>query len=419
MKRAIVLILLGAAALSLLGGCADRSGSGEAVVVEPVSALAGGAGGGLMDRYAGKVVAGETAEVKRDSGKTILETYVEEGDIVKAGDVLFAYDTEAMQLDLDKLYLEKEKEENTIASAQAAISELEKERNNASSSNKLSYTLQIDTKQADIREAEYNIALKERDIAAMEASLENAEITSPIAGRVMSVDEEGGSGSGYYYDDSEGNTNEVDFITVTDVTRLRVEGQISELNAYALSEGMEMLVRSRIDETVTWSGTLSLIDWEHPVEDSDNSTNYYGENDGDEMTTASKYPFYIELANTDGLLLGQHVYIEPDADGGSDESAGLMIPSYYIGYEEDGSAYLWAANDKDKLEKRAVTLGVYQETTDCYEITEGLSLDDYIAFPTEDMEAGQSVERYDPAAEAESTADSAQTVNEAAAFPMG
>jgi multidrug resistance efflux pump len=95
-----------------------------------------------------------------------------------------------MQLSLDKLKLEKENYENTISAAQSEITELENQKAQASSSQQLSYTLQINTRQADIREAEYNMALKEKEIATMEADMENADITSPISGRVMSVTDE-------------------------------------------------------------------------------------------------------------------------------------------------------------------------------------------------------------------------------------
>ena len=397
MKRVIAVILAGIVLAGAMSGCSGTA-SGEAVSVEPVSMIVGTGPVGLADRYAGMVVAGETAQVKRDQDKTILEINVEEGDLVKAGDLLFSYDTEAMQLDLDKTYLEREQLENTIASAQQAIQELTIERDKAKEGDKLRYTLQIDAKNVEIREANYNISLKDRDIATKEAALENAEIYAPIAGRVMSVDEDGTGGSNGYYDPSAGGGvgTGVDFITITDVTRLRIQGNISEMNAYALTEGMPMVVRSRIDETVTWRGTLSMIDWENPVQNDNNGGMVYvGSSSDDGMTTASKYPFYIELEDTEGLILGQHVYIEPDSGEAEEEKPeGPMLPEYYIQYEEDGTAYVWAA-DGSKLAKRTVGLGVYDEMMGAYEITEGLDLSDYIAFPEEGLEEGRPVERYE------------------------
>ncbi len=404
MKKAITAIMAGALALGVLSGCTDSAGGpGEAATVEAVATIVGGGSVGLADRYAGMVVSGQTATVKRDNNKVVLETYVQEGDMVQAGAPLFAYDMEKMQLDLDELKLKKADYENTISSANAEIGELEAQRDKAKDEDKLSYTLQIDSRRADIREAEYNMAVNDRDIAAMETSLQNTVITAPIAGRVMSVDETGGSGDDYYSggDDASGGSAGTDYITVTDVNSMRIQGNINEMNASALMEGMPMTVRSRLDRDQTWSGTLTGIDWENPVQNNNDDGMVYISGGSDEMTTASKYPFYIDLENTDGLMLGQHVYIEPVTGGEDEAPAGPMLPGYYIAYEDDGGAFVWAENGDGKLEKRVVTLGLYDEMTDAYEIVDGLDLTDYIAFPAEGLTEGQAAERFDPAAAAE------------------
>ncbi len=402
MKKTISAALAGALLLGLAGGCSKSASGGAAVTVEAVSAIVGGGSVGLADWYAGMVVSGETADVKRDSNKTVLKTYVEEGDMVRAGDPLFCYDSEKMQLDLDMLYLDKENYANTIEAAELEVEELTAERDKAKEEDKLDYTLQIDSRKADIREAEYNSSVNDRKIASMEASLENAEVVSPIAGRVMTINEDGTSDYDYYDPGSADASAGVDYITVTDVTSMRIQGNINEMNAGALMEGMPMTIRSRTDAEQTWSGTLSMIDWENPVKNTDDeSMVYVSSSSGDDgMTTTNKYPFYIELEDTEGLLLGQHVYIEPDTgEDEGDAPAGPMLPGYYLAYEEDGSAYVWADNG-GKLEKRAVTLGAHDEFTDAYEITEGLDLTDYIAFPAEDLTEGQATEVFDPSAAA-------------------
>ena len=50
---------------------------------------------------------------------------------------------------------------------------------------------------------------------------------------------------------------------------------------------------------------------------------------------------------------------------------------YYVA-DPDGKAFVWAENDKGKLEKRSVTLGDYDPELDAYPVLEGLSLSDYI-----------------------------------------
>lgn len=377
MKRLITTLILCAAALTLFAGCGAQDQ--ETVTVQSVSMITGSGSVGVVDRYAGLVVSGETAEIKKDEDKAVLEVYVEVGDMVEAGDLLFSYDTEALQLSLDKLYLEKESYENTIQAAKSEIEELEKQKSNASSSQQLSYTLQINSRQADIREAEYNLALKEREIVSMEEALENTDIATPLSGRVMTVNDE----------DSQDGSMSQSFITVMDVSSYRIKGTINELNVYSLPEGTDVLIRSRMDDTQVWNGVVDSIDWENPV--TGNSSSYIYTDD-DEMTSASKYPFYVTLESTDGLILGQHIYIEPDY--GQDSVSGLMLPAYYI-VDTDSNPWVWAAADNGKLEKRSLTLGIYDETLDQYEILSGLSAQDYIAFPDDSLSAGMAVSYLD------------------------
>ena len=123
---------------------------------------------------------------------------------------------------------------------------------------------------------------------------------------------------------------------------------------------------------------MTLVDYENPVKN-DNNGYIIGSSDSSNM--ASKYPFYVELDSVEGLIMGQHLYMERYTEG--DDETGVIVSSAYLCYEDDGSAYVWAENSRSKLEKRAVTLGTYNENTDNYVVTEGLSETDYIAFPDE------------------------------------
>ena len=66
-------------------------------------------------------------------------------------------------------------------------------------------------------------------------------------------------------------------------------------------------------------------------------------------------------------------------DEGKDDQQkeGIWLYSNYV-VQDDSGAYVWAANDKKRLEKRYVELGEYDEDLAEYEILSGLSLDDYI-----------------------------------------
>ena len=213
--------------------------------------------------------------------------------------------------------------------------------------------------------------------------MNNLEVTSPVDGRVQTLNADGG------YDNY---GNPLPFMTVMETGVYRVKGLVNEANVGSVMEGMGVIVRSRVDNDVTWTGTISLIDWENPQQDNNNNY-YYGSSD--EMTTSNKYPFYVELDDAEGLLLGQHVYIEPDYGQDAEQDANtIRMPSWYIN-DVDGSAWVWAQDDKGLLEKRSVTLGEYDEMMDTYVIESGLTPDDYIAFPDDTLQAGMTCVPYD------------------------
>ena len=93
-----------AVALSImLLGCGSN---GTGVYVQQVASLSGMGGIAPGDRFAGVVVSEHVAEIQKDGEKTIAELLVKAGDDVKEGDALFSYDTEELQLTLDKQRLD-------------------------------------------------------------------------------------------------------------------------------------------------------------------------------------------------------------------------------------------------------------------------------------------------------------------------
>ena len=134
------------------------------------------------------------------------------------------------------------------------------------------------------------------------------------------------------------------------------------------------------DKTVTW--TSEKIDTENKQANNNNMS--YDSSNSDNQS--SKYPFYVKLDSTDGLMLGQHLYVELD-EGQTDAKDGIWLYSGYIVQDED-TPYVWADNGKGKLEKRTVELGEYDEGMDLYEITSGLELTDYIAWPVSGFRIG-------------------------------
>lgn len=367
-----------------LAGCGDNT----KVYVQSVEVLASQGGIAPGDRFSGLVVSEHVTQIKKDDDKTVAELLVKEGDDVKQGQGLFSYDTEELQLTLDKQRLEVEQLNASIENYKSEIKSLERERDKTGGTTRLQYTVQIQTAQVDLKEAELKLKTKESEVAKSEELLANATVTSPVDGRVQAISEEGAT---------DNNGKPLPYITIQQIGSYRVKGILGELQRGAVAEGSRMRLISRTDDSQTWTGTVTLVDYENPSQGSDYDR-YYGMS-SNEMTSSSKYPFYVELDSTEGLILGQHLYLEILTEEG--QTTGPSISAAFVCYNEDGSAYVWAEN-RGKLEKRDVVLGEYNSMADTQEITEGLSLEDYIAFPDLTVcQEGAPTTREAPAAQTE------------------
>ena len=174
------------------------------------------------------------------------------------------------------------------------------------------------------------------------------------------------------------------FMSILSTGKYRIKGKISEQNIGELQPGMDVTVRARNDQEEIWKGSVDVIDTEKPESSSQNGM-YSG---SDSSMQATKYPFYITLETSDGLMLGQHVYIEP---GTGVNTEGIRLMSPYILDADGENPYVWLANEKGRLEKRSVKLGAYDEEQDIWEITNGLKETDYIVWPDEECKEGASV----------------------------
>lgn len=366
-KTALIMAFL--LLISVCTGCGGKNA--EEVTVDSVSNICGMGGSGLVDRFAGLVSPQGETKVKKTGEGDVKELTVSVGDKVKEGDVLFTYDTEQLSLQIQSSQLEITKYNNEISAKKSDKAEIKEAMKGASDDEKLDATYQIQAIDGEIRELESQIKSANNEIANLRKQMDNASVKSPTDGRVQSINEDGG------YDDM---GNELPFITIVKDNGYRIKGYVNETNVASLSEGMDVIVRSRVSDD-TWKGTISMIDLDNPSQ----NENYYGDSD---TAMSSKYPFYVELENGEGLMMGQHVYIEPDF--GQSEQADpnqINLPSFYI-VDIDDNPYVWAQNNHGKLEKRSVTLGDYNEELDTYVVTDGLTPDDCIAFPDETLSEG-------------------------------
>ena len=379
MGKKSVGILIGVAAVAaVLGGTGyyfrddirqmipifDDGSSEDKVYVEKVSRIMNQYAG-VSNRYNGVVETQDSYEVNVDSSRTISEIKVEVGDEVEEGQTLVTYDTSDLTMKIEQAKLELEGIQNEIDNYNKQIDTLTKEMEKVEESERYDYTTQIQNIQNSIAQKQFDMESKKLEISKEQKQVSSSSVVSKVAGVVKEINEKG----------VDSNGNSAPFMTILQTGEYRIKGSIDEQNVWMLSEGQEVVIRSRVDSTKTWSGTIGKIDTESPQQGNDNG--YYSTSSAGDTQSASKYPFYVDLDSVDGLILGQHVYIELD-QGQEEVKEGLWLYGSYIVQDED-TPYVWAANEKNRLEKHYIELGEYDADMDEYEIVSGLAEDDYIA----------------------------------------
>lgn len=377
-KKTILLIVctvvvLGAAAFfgwRFLGGSHD---DGTGVYVQSVSELNMYAAPSATV-FAGVVESQENVPVDPQNGKKVAKLLVKEGDIVTEGQPLFRYDTDAIKLDIQQAELDMELAEQNSKRLQEEIDELYLYANNNTPEGQMN-AARIQQLEVEIATIAYQQKQKKNELARLQASLKDDTAKSPIAGTVQTINTAVAEGNGGY--DMQGNPQH--YIVLTASGDFRVKGSVSEQFIMDLYEGQAIVIRSRVNDD-TWAGTISRIDTSQPEQNEDHY--YYDGGNG-----ASKYAFYVEPENTEGLMMGQHVTLSPDY-GSGEMAAGLWLSSGWFTIAEDGSATVWKQTGANRLTKQAVTLGEYNENYDCYMVMEGLTEEDYIAWPDEECREG-------------------------------
>lgn len=245
--------------------------------------------------YGGVVEAQQTLEVQRDSSKEIDQVYVNVGDEVTAGQALFSYKTDDLTLQLEQAKIELESLGTDITDYNNQITNLTNEMNTADASLKPDYQMQINELNTSLKQTQLSQKTKQAEIDSLQTSINQATVNSTIDGVVKSI--------------ASMSSTEGAYITILATGSYQVKGTVDEMNVGMLSEGQTVTIHSRVDDR-TWTGTITKIDTEDKAQS--NNNNAYVDTSSAEQTT--KYYFYVALDDATGLLLGQHVFVEPNVD---------------------------------------------------------------------------------------------------------
>lgn len=354
----------------------DKGNKEELAYVMSVSSMNNMAG---TQKLAGIVESQKTLDIQKDAEREVKEILVKTGDEVEVGTPLFIYDTAKLEADLQQANLDLERADNDMKNQKDQIAQLEKEKKKAPEKEQLSYTTQIQSAQMDLKKSEYEKKAKEVEINRIKDQIENSTVTSEMKGVVKSVNN---SQNGEDINPYDGSSQA--FMTILATGEYRIKGKVNEQNITQIVEGDPAIIRSRVDENAIWRGTYTAVDTKNPNTNS---------NDGmmlgsgqEQQTTSTSYPFYVELESSEGLLLGQHVYIEQDT-GLEEREPGIWLDEAFIA-DLDKKPYVWVESSKGTLEKKTVVLGTYDENMMQYKIESGLKSSDYVAYPQEFFKEG-------------------------------
>lgn len=122
---------------------------------------------------------------------------------------------------------------------------------------------------------------------------------------------------------------------------------------------------------------------------------------GNGSGTVNRFAGVVEAQDTLKISLSEgqkvkEIFVEKGQEvepGTGVNTEGLHLMTAYIVDADGKEPYVWVANKKDRLEKRNVKLGAYDEEQDTWEITEGLKETDYIVWPDGECKEGAAVQK--------------------------
>ncbi|MBP7059360.1 MAG: efflux RND transporter periplasmic adaptor subunit [Lachnospiraceae bacterium] len=255
--------------------------------------------------FTGVVEPEQSNDIKLDSDRQLDKILVQKGDSVKAGQQLFTYKTADLSLQIEQSKLELSAFNDSVTDLQNQVSSLEAEKSKATDdASKLEYSSQIQDLTTQLKQAELNVKTKQAEIDSLNKKISSSIVTSPIDGIITNINASNNSSDG------------TAFMTILSSNAYRVKGTVDELNISMLAAGTPVTFRSRINDK-KWTGKITKVDTESTVQ---NNNQMMGYSDNSNTQQASKYNFYASIDTPDGLMIGQHLYVELSTDNTTDNS---------------------------------------------------------------------------------------------------
>lgn len=335
----------------LISACGDAGSSGKAVlpVVETTSVI----GRSLEERItvSGFVKPETVTEIKSEINGRIIRILVENGQTVKRGDLLLEIDPQTYQTTVDSNERTTRQRRLDVEKAERDMKRIKQlfERDFATEQEYLDSVTDYESKKLQLE-----IAQAALDNARIE--LAKTAIKAPHDGMISDLDVYVGnviSGAGSF---SNGTT----LMKVNDMSNLRVEADLNEIEANKIVLGAETQLTFDSLPKTSFKGTVNYLS-SFGVQDSATSTLY-------------KFPVRVNFT-TGGVLVrpGTSANLSILVAGVADA---VSVPASAI-FIEDGVRYVFVKKGEGQFERRKVEIGI--GNLNFIQVVQGLQLGDEIA----------------------------------------
>lgn len=324
----------------------------------------------------GNIISDGSQSVFLSKDNPIGKVYVQKGQQVSIGDPLLSYDmTKAkIQLEIKKLEMEKIQFEQAIAQKEwkellemkplenldLTEQDTDEQDTDEQKPTEVGYTKEeLQKKQFEKKKQLQDLDLKLRmaklEIQSLMEAASEGIIKSQINGVVKSVQTEEGK-----------NVENEPYLFLTQSEGLYLYGTVSELQLENMKVGQTVSGNS-------WESGTSFLATIEEIE----SFPVAGAGDMDNQAV-SYYGFKAYIEDTTNLKVGEGVEYVMAFDG-MEGAQQITLPKAYV-RELDGQYYVLKEGKDHRIHKQIVEIGKVVYGT-AYEIIDGITADDYIAFP--------------------------------------
>jgi multidrug efflux system membrane fusion protein len=285
------------------------------------------------DEFSGRVQAVEHVEIRPRVSGTIDAVHFREGQLVKAGELLFTIDPRPYQAELAHA-------QAALAGAQArlGLARTELDRAHRLIEEHAIAQREMDQSEDALREADANVKVQEAAVLTARLNLQYTAICSPVAGRISRAEITVGNLV------SVGSTAPL-LTTVVSVSPVYVDFEIDE-QTYIRYASQGAVGNSGIGQIAIAAGLASEDGYPH--------RGYLKSIDNQLDTTSGTVRVRSVLDNADGVLTpGMFARVRM---GGSPNQSRALVDDRAIGTDQD-KKFVMVVDADNKVKYRAVTLG--------------------------------------------------------------